>query len=529
MSKNVIKNTLGGILLGSVFPLFSQLVDLVVSNGMSYSIINIIAIHQANPVHFIIDVIPVFAGITFYCIGKFSEKFNQVNENLNEQTQFLKEKNEEVVNCEKKLTKSQKDLLTVDSDYNKYKKECEASIREQAKEWTASVQCLQKNIEKLEVSKKQAESANKAKSRFLANLSHEIRTPLNAIVGFTTIIEWMTKNKEIEEELLSYLDKIKISSHNLSDLIKDVLDLAKIEAGKLTLNKEEINAEQLIRNMIQVNKDLAEQKKIKLTYHVSDSFPKFIKTDRTKMNQILMNLVTNAIKFTPEGKVHIKAQIKTKNTLSFKVIDTGIGIRKENIGKIFNSFEQADRTIIKNYGGTGLGLSITKNLVTLLGGKIFVESKLDEGSIFKIELPYNMASPIEKSETTPISEIRFPTNNKALLVENDSVNREAISQLLKQLNLRVFVAENAENVIEQCLDIKPNIVLMDIHMPRIDGFEATKTILNTKKLNHIPIIGLSANAFDKTKKKSLEAGMKCFLTKPVNVEQFIKVLQLYLN
>ncbi|MCP4362778.1 MAG: hypothetical protein GY796_32635, partial [Chloroflexi bacterium] len=256
------------------------------------------------------------------------------------------------------------------------------------------------------------DASNQAKSEFLANMSHELRTPLNAIVGFAQILSLKSREVSLPGEFRQFIDNIKLSGQALSELVNNVLDLSKIEAGKMSLSEEDINLKLLVQGIYHINKAQALTKEIDFSYHLASDLPTMIRSDRTKLNQILMNLVGNALKFTPEGKkVQLKAMIDGDATL-FQVADEGIGIPQQRHASIFEAFEQADAGITRRFGGTGLGLVITKTMVDLLGGEIRVESSPGEGSVFTVTVPLteSMASSVEQ-ETIDLNQLNFTKDN----------------------------------------------------------------------------------------------------------------------
>ena len=245
---------------------------------------------------------------------------------------------------------------------------------------------LNANLE-LEEAKKNADSANKAKTHFLATMSHDIRTPLNAIIGFTQLIQQGEDYSQLPAVIQNQIQNIYLGGRNLSELINNILDLSKIEAGKMEINEEDVNIKILLQGIYSINNSLAENKNINFQYKIDSTLPDYFLIDRTKLNQVIMNLCSNAIKFTPaNGSVYIEA-VKVDEMIEFKLKDEGIGIPKEKQARIFEAFEQSDKTISTNFGGTGLGLSIVKKMTEILGGSISLESKINQGSCFSVKFP----------------------------------------------------------------------------------------------------------------------------------------------
>ena len=271
---------------------------------------------------------------------------------------------------------------------------------------------------RLKVAKRHAESANNAKTQFLANMSHEIRTPLNSIVGFSRILLNRMERYKLSGEVRQFLQHINLSGQNLSELINNILDLAKIEANRMTISEEDVNLKLLVQGIYHINKAAAAEKNLRFSYSCAADVPEMIRTDRTKLNQILMNLASNAVKFTPENKAVVISVDREGDMIRLEVADQGIGIPKEKQATIFEAFEQADgSTTTREYGGTGLGLAITAKLSEILGGKLTLSSAPGEGSVFRFYLPYLPVSSKEaEKKSFKMNECRFSKNNRVLVV-----------------------------------------------------------------------------------------------------------------
>ncbi len=383
-------------------------------------------------------------------------------------------------------------------------------------------------IEKeLERSKDLAESASNAKTNFLANMSHEIRSPLNAILGFSQIMKGISEKEGFSAKSISYMENIEMSSKNLSAIINDILDLSKIESGKLELDNEDFELEQIIKNVYHLNKSAAKEKGLKFNYTIDDSLPKFIYGDRTKLMQVLMNLTANAIKFTERDKVvKIHAQKQSQN-LVFLVEDEGIGIDSTRLESIFEPFEQEDTSVTREFGGSGLGLAISKSIVKLMEGIITVKSTKEKGSVFKVTLPLVVGKTVEKLRQQKFqnyNDIQFDENFKVLLVEDNVLNQDLVGALMEQINVELIIANNGLEGIEFAEKHMPSTILMDMHMPGMDGIETIKRIKDNDKTAHIPIIGYSADAFAETRKKAYETGVLDYLTKPLDLNKLLSVL-----
>jgi two-component system, sensor histidine kinase len=376
---------------------------------------------------------------------------------------------------------------------------------------------LKKAEDEMRKAKEHAEAANIAKSRFLANMSHEIRTPLNGILGIAEIMASEIKDPTQRE----YIDIMRTSGKNLAKLINDILDLSKIESGKLTLEQLPFTFSDTIKNNLQSYKYLAEQKGLAFTCDIDENIPATIIGDSTRINQVVANLVGNAIKFTDKGSVGIRfrllAQHQGEVTLFGEVKDTGIGIPKEKEKIIFESFAQADDSVTRKYGGTGLGLSIVENLVRQMGGQVNVDSPNEEsgtGTVFKFTL--KVAVPVSQSlnKANGKEEAGNASGHalKVLVVDDNNINQLVARKILEKLGTRVTVASSGQEAITLVKSSNFDLIFMDIQMPDMDGYE---TSIEIRKLNFKnPIIALSANAYNEHVQRSMEAGMDGHLQKP---------------
>jgi len=366
--------------------------------------------------------------------------------------------------------------------------------------------------------------ANQIKSRFLANISHEIRTPLNAILGFCRI----ALNKPEDENNKEYFSKIEESSHILSQIVNDILDISKLEKGSLKIDRKPTSVRKVLKEIENLYDNEASKKGLELIFSVDDEVSEYVMGDPRRLQQVLMNLCSNAIKFTDHGHVSVKVTISHEsNLLQFEVEDTGIGIPAKDQGDIFADFNQKDASSTRKYGGTGLGLSITHKLVSLMNGAIWLKSTDGLGSQFYVAVPYE---PTDAPEQTSSNFIEFTQlKNKTILVAEDNlVNQELIKEILKDWKCYVILAVNGRDAIEQ-LKHNPQIdaVLMDCQMPIMDGYQATKHIRGESRWKDMPIIALTANVLPEDVDKSLKAGMNAHLGKPIDEALLYDTLVFY--
>ena len=383
----------------------------------------------------------------------------------------------------------------------------------------------QKNFE-LECSQKQlvaakelAEHEKRIKENFLANMSHEIRTPINGIIGLTHLL----KNTTLSSEQAYMINLLDVSSKSLLGVVNDILDISKIEAGKLKIVRSETNIYELGETVTALMKYLANEKGIDLNLQIDPCIPKIILADSLRLNQILMNLLSNAIKFTKTGSVALNIRILDKKQstvdLEFSVSDTGIGIAAESIDKIFKSFEQAEDHTAQKFGGTGLGLSIVKRLVELKGGILSVTSELNKGSVFSFTNTYQYLNE-KTTETSPLDKDEPLLNNLSILVaEDDSINQFMITKILKNWGIKVTVVDNGSKVLESLQNESYDLILMDSHMPVMNGLEATRRIRMEfdEPEKNIPIISLSASTMEEEQLAALEAGVNAVVSKPFDL------------
>lgn len=395
-----------------------------------------------------------------------------------------------------------------------------------------------KNFEEQLIQAKQdAEEALKAKEVFLSTMSHEIRTPMNAVIGITHLL--LQENPKPEQ--LENLNTLKFSSENLLTLINDILDYNKIEAGRLSFEEIDFNLREFINNVKQAFLYQAEEKGIELEFYVDHSVPNILIGDPIRLNQILTNLLGNAIKFTEKGFVVVKVKLhkdqtseegsaRNKKTISFSVKDTGIGIAPDKISKIFDRFTQADSDTTRRFGGTGLGLAITKYLVEHQGGEIGLNSEVNKGSEFYFHLDFEVSKLKKLNGLVADNEGDTPSNLinvDLLLVEDRKINRMVASRFLKKWGITVDFAFNGLDAVEKVKLKKYDIILMDLLMPKMDGFEATRNIRKMESYQNTPIIALSASTLNEEREKARKVKMNDFVAKPFNPNELYHKIMKY--
>jgi len=393
--------------------------------------------------------------------------------------------------------------------------------------------CKRQQIEaQLQQAKEKADSANRAKSEFLANMSHEIRTPMNAVLGFSDILATKITDKQHK----SYLNSIQTAGKSLLTLINDILDLSKIEAGRLDIQYEPVQPLVFFTELQQIFSQSMAEKHLKLIIELDENLPKALLLDETRLRQVLLNLIGNAIKFTDSGYVKLCAdKIYTENDhvdLILAVEDSGIGIPADQQALIFESFKQQDGQSTRQYGGTGLGLAITKRLVEMMNGQISLESIPGKGSRFEIILrKVEMATTTQDAKQNHSFDLNNITFEKVQVLAVDDIesNRHLIAEYLSQVNLEVICAENGQEALLFAEEYHPALILMDIRMPEMNGYEATKHLKDNPNTADIPVIALTASVAW-NEKASIEArGFDSFLAKPINISELLSELSHYLK
>jgi PAS domain S-box-containing protein len=373
-------------------------------------------------------------------------------------------------------------------------------------------------LQQLVKSKEAAEYGKKVKENFLANMSHELRTPINGVIGLTQLL----RKTPINDQQLSMLELLEKSSQSLLGVINDVLDISKIESGKFNIIPAPNNIREIIGSVFQLLKFKADEKMIDMLLDIDPNVPEYMMIDALRLNQILMNLLSNAIKFTNKGYVKLTVQVldrdKDRLKIKFSIEDTGIGIAEENLSKVFDSFEQANVDTANIYGGTGLGLTIVKKLVELTSGELNVSSQIGKGSIFNIINWITIAEKSEFRKEDVVEPKKLGSFNQlcVLVAEDNMVNQFILSKMLKDWNVNVEMVDNGRKLIEKLHQQNFDIILMDTHMPDMNGYQTAKAIRMDfeEPKRSIPIISLSASALDHEKEEAISAGMNDVLSKP---------------
>lgn len=427
------------------------------------------------------------------------------------------------------LTKTMKDV-SVKKDYDIKIKERKSKdeVGQLIHVFNTMIAQIKKQNINLTEAKEQAEASAKIKEQFLANMSHEIRTPMNGILGMAKLL----KNTNLDDEQSEFLDNIITSADNLLVIINDILDFSKIEAGKLELEYINFDLYELLHKLKDVFKINAAKKGLDFSFEMDKQLPQCLIGDPTRLNQILINLLGNAVKFTEKGSVELIVKLIQHNSkeacIQFQVKDTGIGIPKNKLIHIFSSFSQASSDMTRKYGGTGLGLTISKQLTQLQMGTLRVESKEDEGSSFFLRLTFKLG----KAESKKDKKNYINTHNKKLtkdvnilLAEDNEINQIFVRKILEK-HFDIQVVDNGELVIKKLCQYNFDLILMDLHMPIKNGYEATAEIrkLPDSKKKNIPIVALTAAAIEGEKEKCLAAGMNDYLSKPFDPKDLFDVI-----
>jgi signal transduction histidine kinase/ActR/RegA family two-component response regulator len=373
---------------------------------------------------------------------------------------------------------------------------------------------VQERTRALEEALEAMQDALRAKGEFLAVVSHEIRTPMNGVLGMAQLLQLT----ELNEEQRRYCDTIQTSGETLLAIINDILDMSKMDSGKVRLDVRPLQARQVAREVADLLGAQAQSKSLYLDIEVAGEVPEWVYGDATRLKQILTNLVGNALKFTQHGGVQVAMKmVQDGKVLECQVRDTGIGIPPDKVHRLFERFSQVDSSIGRRYGGTGLGLVISKHLVEAMGGDIGAESRQHQGSIFTFRLPVSAAPAPTDLAPAQLRAVKLPTALRILLVEDNTVNQMLAMGMLQKLGCPADLARDGEEALEKVRRVDYDLVLMDMQMPKMDGLTATRAIRAMSLRNQPQIVALTANAMESDRQLCLSAGMNDFLAKPFKI------------
>ena len=379
--------------------------------------------------------------------------------------------------------------------------------------------------DKMKVAKEEAEKANEAKSEFLANMSHEIRTPLNTIIGYHYLLE----STEFAPKQKQYMQNVGMAAKSLLGIINEILDFSKIEAGRMTLEAVKFNLYETIKELCCMVQIEAQRNGLEVRYVIQPNVPHYLKGDATRLKQVLLNLLSNGIKFTDQGELEVIVEVLRNDgnqaQLRFNVSDTGIGISEKQTKQLFEVFTQGDTSTSRKYGGTGLGLAICRKIVELMSGEISVRSVVGTGSTFSFTANFEIVDQAPKSLKEDKLNQNIFAAHKILLIEDNQINLQMTSEILENLGFATDTAQSGFIGVQMVSRTRYDVILMDIRMPEMDGYEATRRILEIKGQDAPPIIALSADAVEGVAEKATLAGMSGYVTKPLNPVKLIEILK----
>jgi signal transduction histidine kinase/CheY-like chemotaxis protein len=392
---------------------------------------------------------------------------------------------------------------------------------------------IQQRTDELEKAMRGARAASQAKSEFLANMSHELRTPMNGLLGMLDIV----LDSPVTGEQRENIEIAQRCAYNLLELLNDILDLSKIEAGRMVLEKVPFKVRSVVEECVRSQAAKAAQKHVDVHFECGSGAATVVAGDPLRMRQIVANLLSNAIKFTDKGWVRVRQNVARladgRMNVVIEITDTGTGIPADKLPHIFEKFTQADSSISRKYGGTGLGLAITRKLVEIYGGQIRVESRVGEGSTFCVELPFELAPASSQAEPVASrteSADGGPKSARLLLVEDNAVNQRVVLAMLRKQGLRIDVANNGQEALDKLEGaVEPyDLVLMDVQMPVLDGLETTRIVRRDVRWEHLPIIAMTAHAMIGDRERCLQAGMNGYISKPLQPAHLIATIEQHL-
>ncbi len=492
--------------------------------------------------------------ISFYQINisGLVKRLHKRNETLLEKNKLVNDKEAELKaanvklsayneHLEQEVSDRTKDLLASNiamDDAIQHLKRSNRQLREQDKMLTAQLKLLEEAREELTKARDAAEKANTAKSAFLREISHEIRNPLNAVIGMTYLLLNEADNRNrIPQRVLAYIESISTSGHSLLEIVNNVLELARIEAGKIDqVQPEPFDLREWLRGISTIYQNAAQVKGVAIQLQIDNRLPGIVRGDRIHLTQIANNLLGNAIKFSPENKkVTLHVFRREPAHWCIRVSDEGIGIPEDKQRIIFQPFEQADATIHETYGGTGLGLTITRRIVEMMGGTISVRSTPGMGTAFTVTLPLVeedamagmevAAGPLE----TQAEYQSFPSETRVLLMEDSEINQLIMERFFSHVGINLHIAGNGEDGLRLARAVHPDIIILDMHMPRMSGREVIVQIRKDPDLKHIPVIAISADAFREQQNEAKAAGVNEYLIKPIEFDRLYNVIDQYIR
>ena len=477
-----------GVLFGGLFPIFATII-VSYQEFNDFTLEYALEIQSKNLLIWIIDSAPIFLGLFAFKAGLKQQKINEINTNL-----------------EKKVEEQTAGIAKINDQLRFEIKE----RKHKEKELIEAMEAAQQGI--------------LSKDQFLSNMSHEIRTPMNGIIGMTDIL----LNTKLTETQRKYLSAIEYSAKNLHVIINDILDLSKINAEKIELEKVNFNIRDVLESVHKTLKVKVDEKAIGFNVNIDEHVPEKLSGDPVRVNQILLNLVGNAVKFTEKGGVTLNCELRSKTDseilIYFDVIDTGIGIKKENLETVFESFSQANSGITRKFGGTGLGLPISKKLIELHGGTLKLQSEYGKGSSFSFVLGFGYPT-VEVKKEDIRKRIKVSDEEKSkiriLLAEDNKINQLVAKRFLARFGFQLDIANDGREAIQMVRENKYDLILMDIQMPEVDGLEATRFI-RSKLADHkksIKIMAMTASVLKKEIDRCYEAGMDDYIPKPFDPDE----------